>query len=359
MKLIAKYKKFFLSSLITTLAVGFSLTSKAETKNSYKDIIEKDPTSSYIFLFAERSSAYLDWSGPSKLTLTTLQSQISKKMKGDASSIGHAQIAWYCNKDGKITQGATGQTGQMGSEGTKIVLSGWGLSVLDTVFLDGYLESEKDVEDRLVVADKFNNLAWIAFRVKPENVLALNDYYEGYNKSGGAKNYGFPVDPLKFQGAGCTSFANASLFKSNIPLPISEAWVRKVKLPLSYMGKLTEQVEGTKALELAKNKNEEKYVSVTDFLFNDVQWAKDNEPHKDFYYYDPELFYESLVHLENKYRESSNMELKNPIRTTKYDEFQLKNKKASDFWYKSLTENIKHMKIAKIHETTGLIVDLE
>lgn len=353
-----KLKFFSISTIVSTFIAVFSLTSSVEAKNSYKDIIQKDPNSSYLFIFAERSSAYLDWSGASKLAITTLQSQISKKIKSDASSIGHAQIAWYCNKNGKITQGTTGQSGQKGSEGTNVVVSGWGLSVLDTVFLDGYLETEKEVEERLITADKHNNLAWIALKVNPENCLGISNFVEAYNKSGGAKNYGFPVDPLKYEGAGCTSFVNAAISKSKLKLPIAEAWVRKVKLPLAYMGKMMSQVEGTKALEVAKNKGEEKYIPLTDFIFKNIQWATGEEPYKDFYYYDPELFYESFVHLENNYRSSSNMELKNPTRTSKYDEFQTKIKQDSDFWYKSLIKNLKHIKLGKIHSTTGLIVDL-
>ncbi|MEK7434631.1 MAG: hypothetical protein AABZ74_15970 [Cyanobacteriota bacterium] len=352
-----KKTKLFLSVIFL-----LSLNSGVEAKNtlkSYKDIIAKDPDSSYLFLFAERSSEYLDWSKPSALAVTTLKSQTSKKIKNDASSIGHAQIAWYCkNKKGEVSKGATGQTGQSGNEGFQVVNNGWGLSVLDTVFLDGSLEKEEDVEERLKIADKHNNLAWVAIKTKPENCFALSKFVEEYRKSGAEKNYGFPVEPLKFEGAGCTSFANASFQSSKIELPISEGWVRKVNIPFQYMGKMSSQIEGTRQLELAKSKKDEKFIPLTDFIFKDIKWAEENEGHKPFYYYDPELFYESLVHVENKYRESANIKEKNPIRTKNYDSTQEKTKKISNDWFNYLNRNSKYMKIDKIYSTTGLVIDL-
>ncbi|MFN8672378.1 MAG: hypothetical protein U0457_09930 [Candidatus Sericytochromatia bacterium] len=352
-----KIKTFLISIAILSLS---SNSYAKEKRQSFKDIIAKDPDSSYLFLFAERSSKYLDWSKPSSLAVTTLSSQINKRLKKDASSIGHAQIAWYCNdKKGIISQGATGQTGQNGNEGFQIVNAGWGLSVLDTVFLDGYLETEAEVIERLEIADRHNNLAWVAIKTKPENCFALSKFVEAYNKSGAAKNYGFPVEPLKLEGAGCTSFANASFKSSNLALSIADGWVRSVKIPLKYMGKMSTEIPGTRALEVAKNKEEEKYIPLTDFMFKDIQWAKDDEPHKDFYYYDPELFYESLVHIENKYRESANIPTKNPIRTKNYDETQLKTKKTSEDWYRSIVKNNSFIKIDKIHGTTGLIIELK
>ena len=41
-------------------------------------------------------------------------------------------------------------------------------------------------------------------------VKKMADFVNEYKQSGCAKNYGFPVDPLKFEGGGCTSFADAA-----------------------------------------------------------------------------------------------------------------------------------------------------
>jgi hypothetical protein len=108
---------------------------------------------------------------------------------------------------------------------------------------------------------------------------------------------------------------------------------------------------------MAKNKNEVKIVSLTGFLFGNIAWAKENEDYKDFYYYDPELFYESLAHLENSYRTFSGMKIKNPIRSKGYDDTQLKTKEISENWFNQLIEKNKLVKMDKIYSTTGLVID--
>lgn len=353
-------KKLFKYLLIIPLTLSLSSPAPAfKSLSDYKSIIDKDPESNYIFLFVFRSASYLDWSNPSDLAKTTLKSQIMKKLKGDASSIGHAQIGWHCNDGKKISEGATGQTGQHGDEGFQLVKSGWGLSTLDTVFTDGYLESEDEVNERVMIADKNENLAWIALKTDYKSCMGMSEFVNAYDKSGAAINYGFPVDPLKFEGAGCTSFANAAIYKTGLNIGLSEGWIRKVNIPLKYMGKLKDIVPNTRPLDVAKTYQEEKKVSMTDFLFSNVSWAKENEEHKPFYYYDPELFYESLIHIENKYREKIGLKLKNPIRTKDYDQFQKNTKQVSESWIQKVFEDNKNIKMEKLLSSTGLVINLK
>ncbi|MFN4149511.1 MAG: hypothetical protein ACK4IX_01075 [Candidatus Sericytochromatia bacterium] len=352
-----KLIKYF---LLVPFTITLALPATAfKPLNDYKEIIDKDPESNYVFLFVFRSAEYLDWSNPSDLAKTTLKSQIMKKLKGDASSIGHAQIAWHCNDGNNVSSGATGQTGQHGDEGFQLVKNGWGLSTLDTVFTDGYLESEDEVNERVKIADSKNNLAWVAFKTDYKSCMGMSDFVKAYDKSGAAVNYGFPVDPLKYEGAGCTSFANASIYKTGLNIGLSEGWIRKVNIPFKYMGKLKDVIPNTRPLEAAKSYDEEKKVAMTDFLFSKVSWAEENEPHKPFYYYDPELFYESLIHIENKYREKIGIRSKNPIRTNFYDQYQKNTKKVSESWIEQVFEQNKSIKMEKLLSSTGLIINLK
>ncbi len=342
----------FLLTLVTLPVSAF------EESRTYKEIIKKDPESNYVFIFVYRSAAYLDWSSPSNLAWTSIQSEIAKKVNSDASSIGHAQIAWHCHdKGGNLVSGATGQTGDSNDQDIGLLLKGWGLSILDAVFTDGMLESEQVVESRMKIADKTKNFSWMAIKTTSDACLGLSNFVHDYDKSGAAKNYGFPVDPFKFEGAGCTSFANAAVTKTELKIPLSEAWVRHVRVPKKYMGKLDEGHPLTKLLEMAKNKDEIKKIPLSSFLFGNVAWAKENEEYKDFYYYDPELFYESMIHLENKYREFSGIRSKNPLRSKTYDSSQLKTRQISESWFNDLLSNNKRIKMDKIHNTTGLIIN--
>lgn len=186
----------------------------------------------------------------------------------------------------------------------------------------------------------------------------MNDFVEKYQKSGAAVNYGFPVEPLKYEGAGCTSFANAAVQKTGLKLPLSEAWLRHIKLPLKLMGRLEQAYPGTIPLELAKSSEDTHIVPITDFIFKDLKWAQGEEAYKDFYYYDPELFYESFVHIENVYRQNAGMSLKKPVRTNGYDSTQLQTRQISEEWItRVLNDPRNHVRLGKISSTTGLIVD--
>lgn len=351
-----KIKQSFLA-LFTFVTSTISVNAST-IQNDYKKIIEKDNQSNYIFLFVYRSATFIDWSNPSDLAKTTLKSQIARKFKGDASSIGHAQIAWYCNdQKGNIKSGATGQTGQEGNEGLQLIKGGWGLSILDTVFTDGHLESQQEVDEKIKKADSNNNMSWLAIKTDYHNCSEMSKFVDDYDKSGAAINYGFPVEPLKFEGAGCTSFANAAISKANLGINLSKAWVRHIKLPKKYMGKRLEPLIKTRPMVLAKNKQDEKIIPMSDFLFKNISWANDNEEYQDFYYYDPELFYESLVHLENRYRENIGLRLKSPIRSKEYDQTQISTKKISEDLMDNLLKNNRLVKIGKIYSTTGLIIE--
>ena len=43
---------------------------------------------------------------------------------------------------------------------------------------------------------------------------------------------GFVVDPLKLQGGGCTSFANAIVQRSGLDFPLQQFWYRDVFIPV-------------------------------------------------------------------------------------------------------------------------------
>lgn len=331
---------------------------KLSDAGTYIDLAKKEP-GDYIFLFNSRTGVNIDWSSPTNLARTTALSAISKGIFGDASAVGHAQVGWVSN-DGKghIISGGAGETGQHGGEGAKAALSGWGLNVMEMVFLDGHLESKQEVLDRIKLADDRKGFSWMAIKTDHNTLMKMVNFIQEFDKSGAAKNYGFPLDPLKFQGAGCTSFANASFYKTDLNIPIFEASKRKINLPLQYMGKRTEPVPNTRSPELASGSDQEKKVSTFNILFNKVNWASESEPHKDFEFFDPELYYESMIEMENVVRKESNMELKPFSRTKELDASQKKVKEVSENWVKGLMSNNVPIKIATIHNTSGLVIDL-
>lgn len=325
---------------------------------TFEDLARKEP-GNYIFLFNTRSPANIDWTSPTTVAWTTGLTGIMKGLGGAASAIGHAQVGWVCTDErGNIITGGAGQSGQHGAEGAKASLQGWGLNVLNTVYLDGVLETKQDVLDRTRRADQQNGLSWMAIKTDYATCKKVIDFVNAYAKSGCATNYGFPVDPLKFEGAGCTSFAEAAFEKTGLDIPVFAGSKREIKLPLKYMGVRAKPVPKTRPPALALSKKEEKRVPVAELLLGKTSWASASEPHQDFAFYDPDLYFESVVNMENVYRGRVNMAPKSYARTAQPDPAQVKAKAVSTDWINGLLKNHVPVKMGKIHHTTGLIIDL-
>ncbi|MEZ0373187.1 MAG: hypothetical protein ACAI44_29110 [Candidatus Sericytochromatia bacterium] len=324
------------------------------------DPVFADRSSSYILVFAYPSAAWLDWSSPSNLSRTSVQSTLAKRLFSLPTTIGHAQIAWSCRgADGTLlSSGASGQSGENNGQSLAALRTGWGMSILEMVFTDGELETAADVDSRIRKGVATNQFSWAGFKVPTENCLQMVDFIEHYQASGAFKNYGFPVDPLKFEGAGCTSYANAALERSGAPLPFRDAWVRSYQIPENQLGRNGEPPAHTAIVPQARIPQREHQIGLNEFLFGDQQWARPDEPGIRFQYYDPELFYESFLHLENDYRQAHGLPLRTATRTATLDAFQQKLKQTTDSWMQQLQQQKVPMQLAQILGDSGLIIDL-
>ncbi len=322
--------------------------------------VYRDKGSSYILLFAYPSSSYINWSNPSDLARTSLQTTLSKNLMGHPSSIGHAQFAWHCRRpDGSLmANGATGQSGQDNGQGLKALLAGWGMSILELVYTDGHLESVAEVQDRINKGAASNQFSWSGFKVPYESCMAMAEYVESYTQAEAYKNYGFPVDPLNNEGGGCTSFANAAVSRTGLDIPIAKNWVREYQVAESHMGRSDDTPAVTTIVEKAGIPKRNKEVPLSDFLFGNLGWANPGEPAFTFRYYDPELFYESFRHMENVERQKEGLALKNPTRTSDYDIFQSQLKTTTEQWMQDMQNKKVPMQIDQIAGYSGLIVDL-
>lgn len=349
-----------LTLLVTSVLLTAVPTAHSQSQQPpIEALLTQDPQASTILVFAFPSSSYLDWSSPSGLARSSVLSTLTKRLMGHPSTIGHAQIAWRCQKpDGSWEAGATGQTGENNNQSLKALFAGWGMSLLELVYTDGYLETEAEVAQRIHTGAYHNQFSWLGLKVPPENCLKLADYVKSYGQSGAALNYGFPVDPLRLQGGGCTSFANAALERSGLNLPFRSAWLRNYQIPEALMGRSEAPPEYSTEVPQSRIPKRLKQVSLADILFGDLRWAQPGEPAVDFFYYDPELFYESFLHLENALRKQRLKALKPARRTVTEDAFQQRLRLSMESWFESLKKAGHDMYLQEIAGVSGPVIDL-
>lgn len=349
-----------LAGLLTaTLAASLLVAPAVSASPAYQQVFN-DPASSYILVFAYPSASWLDWSSPSNLARTSVNSTLAKRFFDLPTTIGHAQIAWSCRDNGGtlLSHGASGQSGENNGQSLASLSRGWGMSILEFVYNDGELEYEQEVDARIRNGAEKNQFSWAGFKVPVKNCLQMAEFVEQYQKAEAFKNYGFPVDPLKFQGAGCTSYANAAVAKSGAAIPIRDTWVRSYEIPEDQLGRNGAPPSHTVIVPQARIPGREKQIGLNEFLFGNLTWAKAGEKSIHFSYYDPELFYESFNHLENDYRQAHGLPLKTATRTPTLDEFQQKLKAKADAWMKELQAKKTPMELDEIAGTSGLVIDL-
>jgi hypothetical protein len=324
---------------------------------SYDRVTQGD--SSYIFLFAFPSAAYLDWSSPSKLAWTSLQSTLAKRTFALPTTIGHAQFAWHCQKpDGTVlTSGGSGQSGERNGQSLQVLKDGWGMSLLELVYTDGILESTEDVKDRVRKGAAKDQFSWVAFQVPTESCVAMADYVDAFKAAGAHENYGFPVDPLKLEGGGCTSFAHAAVVKAGLPLPFEEDWLREYRIAPGDMGRGEEIPAFTTVVPQAKIPKTPTYVGLPGLLWGNRTWDQSGGG-VPFRYYDPELFYESFLHLENAYRQAHQLPQRQALRTSTADNYQQKIKASTTQWVSELQAEKVPMRLDTIEGKSGLVIDL-
>jgi len=346
------------AALASALLLSWSPASQAASSFEH---LYRDKGSSYVLVFAFPSAAYLDWSNPSDLARTSVQSALSQRLLSQPSTIGHAQFAWSCRQpDGTlVTSGASGQSGEHNGQSLKALLGGWGMSILELVYTDGTLEGQREVEARVRKGAKSNQFSWAGFEVPLENCVQLAQFVNDYKKSGAYNYYGFPVDPLKQEGGGCTSYANAALEISGLPLPFRPDWVRDYLIPLEQMGRSDTPPPHSTIVPQAQIPERPLDVSLGSFLFGSLQWAERPEQAVHFKYYDPELFYESFLHIENAYRRERKMPLmRQATRTSSLDPFQTRIQASSQTWVRQLWEQKVPMRLEQIAGYSGLMLDL-
>lgn len=333
--------------------------SSAVAEPAYKSVF-KDPGSSYILVFAYPSAAWLDWSSPSNLARTSVQSTLAKRLFSLPTTIGHAQFAWSCRGAGGevVSQGASGQSGENNGQSLAALSHGWGMSILEFVYNDGDLEYEQEVDQRVRNGAATGQFSWAGFKVPTRSCLQLADFVEKYQKADAYKNYGFPVDPLKYQGAGCTSYTNAALERSQAPIPFRDAWVRSYDIPEDQLGRNGEPPAYTVIVPQARIPQRQKTIGLDAFLFGNLSWASADQKSIRFQYYDPELFYESFRHLENAWRAAHDLPLASATRTPQLDRFQQKLKAETEAWMQRLQAQHTPMELDQIAGVSGMVIDL-
>lgn len=180
----------------------------------YNDLLKyMDPNKSYIVWTMLAPVKPLDFRKPDNFR------DFLAHNSSDGISISHNLVAWNCKlPNGDRYMGATGFSGESTGQSAKMVKSGFGLTTFLATFYDGWMSDSWQTagiwEERSVKEDFHNLMVEVSPKDCANMIGFLNKFVHHPKKP--FKKFGLRVNPEKFEGAGCISFASTLLSKAGI-----------------------------------------------------------------------------------------------------------------------------------------------
>lgn len=247
--------------------------------------LELNPNRNYVILVQVPSTAAID-----SRSVESIRRTLGKRVFR-SNRIGHMGVAWQC--DGK--KGIASQTGELSRQALRMSLAGWGMTPLLSTYTDGELESVSTLESKhaRILEKGRGNL--LALEVTSKECRAMKDFLVRYvsHPNNPQRNFGVRLDPDKFEGAGCASFAVTLASKAGV----FEGMLPKLKrTTLIYDGVLGRKRKAPKDVipyvPLASGKDEERQVGFNAMLRGPL----DKSPVVDrVTFYDPELIFAAIL----------------------------------------------------------------
>lgn len=250
------------------------------------------PGRSYLTLYKKLPVWPMDMRTPNRFK----NSMSSKEIFGK-SSIGHMTVGWSCDAGGSRTEGLTGATGEDG-QSDEMFRAGWGLTAFVSTFTDGFLQNGMEVQryfsteliDHVETDSEPPPMIPIVIEVPTRECERVRDFVKDYlhhpNKP--YKKFGMLPDPLKFEGAGCGSFAISALSLSETWAPLTKTFWRTFAIPERLLGRLTpdQLPENVEPAAIAKSAHDVVSISRVGLVVKD--WDS-GTPAYQMHFVDPEL----------------------------------------------------------------------
>lgn len=230
----------------------------------------------------------LNWNSPSSLARTIVFNKYSFKSR----FMGHVNIELeYLNKDGEKSHMLTGMVAKKLNAVELLLKKHMGLGILWHSF-PGRLETKEELIPELMGYMKTGKrLNFITYNIDHETAQKLYDYYEMYEQHQIYNFYGLVNSPLHGEGAGCSGFGASFLSVAGL---LDDGFIKNcstsVRAPLDLIGPPI-------------TNNEPRFLKL---LYQNKNWANDNEPYKEIYFWDPDLMFNYTKNLieekSNKYQ---------------------------------------------------------
>ncbi len=252
-----------------------------------------NPSDFELTLYFYPSPYGINWSNPRRLTRSTVLNQFSL----DGHSIGHVHIELTAPA-GNGTSPTCLVTGMIqrsrSEERALLFLRNIGLGILFHDFQGAIEETEKaaaEIERRC----RKGTASFLKFLISARAHARALTYVREFTERGDCAHYGLPNRPLHGEGGGCTAFGASFLEIAGLmEEEFLRDWTQRIRVPQALLGGAYADPEffGEHSPRTPKDKNFARAagVSLVRLLlpFGDSRWARENEPHREVFFWDPD-----------------------------------------------------------------------
>jgi len=255
-------------------------------------------------LYAFKSSVGINWDSPKALAASVVKNEALSYINGNKRLLGHVSINIKCGERNLITAMTS-----RGGETKRVVLNEHaGLGVLFHIF-PGELESEEKLNNEIAKKRKNGQVHSVTYMISDEACDLMFNHYDNFVDKLGMHNYGFPVDTLAGEGAGCSAFGVSFLQAAKIADQKQlESWSGSVWVPKKYIGPYSSKkyIEADQEpYDHLEGGDDVKLIPLV-LKPGKTKWATPNEEGAKFLsFYDPDTMYKWIEQMDKKWSTSS------------------------------------------------------
>mgnify|MGYP003640429467 CR=1 FL=1 len=260
-------------------------------------------------LYAFKSSVGINWSSPKSLAASVVKNEALSYINGNDRLLGHVAIKIKCGERELMTA----MTSRPGETKRVVLKQHSGLGVLFHIF-PGELEGRELLEEEIAKKRKNARVHSMTYLISDQACDLMFEHYENFVRNGGPNNYGFPVDTLAGEGAGCSAFGVSFLQAAKLADPEQlKSWSGSVWVPEKFIGPYSDRLYTEAGQEPYANDQGGENVKLIPMVLKPkkTEWAKPNEPGAKFlHFYDPDTMHSWIEQQAKEWNNSADYQMR-------------------------------------------------
>ena len=255
--------------------------------------VDVRPERAYVVLVLAQTDTPLDLKTPDDARRSLVANAFRLRAKNAKSVVGHVMVGWQC----ATGRGFASQTGESQNQGARMALAGgWGMTAFLSTYLDGRVDGARTLPAKYQEIVGKGDANVLVVETSEQDCQALRGFVARYltHPNHPAQRYSMVLDPARFEGGGCVSFAMAAAAQAGVLADAQPAFRRRLTVSSSILGRRKKAPQGVVPYVMAYSAGEERVVDLTRML--NGSWSE-GPVHARIAIVDPELIFAGVTRI--------------------------------------------------------------